>query len=618
MSSSTVISHEDVVKQVYRFLEASGYKSTLMALQAESAIPYNVINEVDAGHRLAPKEGKSVPRTAEHFEQVVLKGDWATLLSKYVSGLLLPKELRASLYELVLEEVVLLHGVPHAARALLQNAPALVALKVDAPARYMRLENMINTFDVVAFQDKAAKGDARVATPEMLKKREALLHTLRPAVTFSAAPYDGVLPAALSAALQDPSAHTGAVAPKRGRSEMEGGSTTGLQNWQDALLAYPIVAAKSIRSKLVYDGEQSVTHCVLRHPSSAEKDPQLLVGRTDGTLDFVEYKDNALTPLSTSVGHSSSVVRMTLEESDQSTWVAVGYRDGSVKLYNVDTHKLVRKFLAAHSLGITSIIFRGERHDGELQGHSPLLVTGAYDTHIGLLHIGSGTVLCKVKDAHHSTYINALCPLVGRLAGNCFLSGGNDGTLSLWCTSDETSIRRLGSPFTFHSLYAQLRDMVVTDLVALSSSTARNEVVAITRSEKVVVFALTVDEQNALSPMASAEVVALIVAPKAIRSGVAHVRPTAVQMVPDMCTYLTDVEGNILLYNVEMHWRSAEKRQQMNGVLKVTEPTDQSSVVIADSGSAVSDLHTVTLWTSASSPSVFAYGPSLAALYWLV
>ncbi|CCD19636.1 hypothetical protein, conserved, partial [Trypanosoma vivax Y486] len=114
----------------------------------------------------------------------------------------------------------------------------------------------------------------------------------------------------------------------------------------------------------------------------------LIVGKTDGTVDFLDSE--CAQPVGCSAGHTDSVLCAALDVvTDGITWVAVGYRDGWVKVYNAESRKLVRRFPQVHSSGVTTLTFAGERSTA-LSGHHTYIVSGSYDGTIHLLNISEG------------------------------------------------------------------------------------------------------------------------------------------------------------------------------------------------------------------------------------
>lgn len=522
---AAIIAHEDVLQHIYAFLQSSGYQQTILALQAESGVAYNTIHvPLDAENTTArplltatSRRGGAVskdaypPATPGGLERAILDGGWDEVLHVYVDGLLLPAEVKNVLYEVIFEEMLTLHGLQPAARALLHHAPTFVQMKLLSPTRYARLERMLEEFDLVQWETWRQSGaDTHTGhralysgVEDVQGKREEVLRLLRREIHFVYEPYDGALPAALLLATSDERGcavvaartHT---AQKRERSlssgdggtvwtrhdhpandvrtdpqrstaymaheECDGRHTTpalapssmhasGVSAEKDGppaaarpmhhrptvpasseeeLLDYPIHAPRSIVSKLTsYVGEKVATCCRAPPPppspstnaattTSIVGEPSLLlVGRSDGVVDMVSARDLPGDTASDvySVVHTAGVLAMSLDTvtasrtNEVSAWVAVGYRDGWVKIYNLHTHKLVRRFSPAHSMGITALLFAGDADDDQLSGHRSLLLSASFDTAVHVLDVLTGSVLSRVLDGHQGMYVHALCGL---------------------------------------------------------------------------------------------------------------------------------------------------------------------------------------------------------------
>ncbi|KPA73473.1 hypothetical protein ABB37_09797 [Leptomonas pyrrhocoris] len=677
-SSSRVIAHERVLRCVYEFLDENGYQQSLRALQAESKIPYNVIHVAQdsgdntrndgsggtAAHSAASQanlpgskkmSGKEFARPSEHgLEAAVMEGSWAEVLHVYVDGLLLPEEVKATLYEVILEEMVELHGLVPAARSLLLNAPIFQLMKVDTPARYIRLEKMIEQG-----QRTMAEGTAgtRRVTAEMRQRRTALLQQLKTAIRFSTDAPVGRLAAALAraaapggAARNGVSASTSeATQPSRKRdrpSELPGDTA-----WADTFLQYPLAAPKEVRRRFPYHGQQAACCCA---PLLLEE-KLLLVGRADGVVDVANTENGEVT--GNSLRHTEGVLslaRDTAEGADAGVeWVAVGYRDGWVKVYNLETRKLVRRFERAHTAGVTTLFFTGPRTVEGLSRHQSLLVSGSFDGAVRVLDIAAGAPVCTVANCHASAFVHSLLPLTNvDRSGNarfCFVSSGNDGTVALWRledgrTTDEhdvgvVAVHRVQDPVPLGQLHSELRDAVPTQLYglgALSSSfsaandaphetgvllkervIATHDVLLLTRAGHAAVCRMSVNDEGSHYFSPTLQVLCIIVTARPLRSAFPHVHSVVSLPVPLLSLYAADSEGTVSLHNIEMKWCNAEQWADFGGCMKVKEAADQSSVVIVEVGKAVKDLHVTCVWpTSQHQPSsVIAYGPSLSAVY---
>lgn len=683
--SSRVIAHERVLRYVYEFLDENGYQQSLRALQAESKVPYNTIHvktdaTVPAPPSLSGKRGNAkgfAPATECGLEGAVMEGSWAEVLHVYVDGLLLPEEIKANLYEVILEEMVELHGLVPAARSLLLNAPIFQLMRTDTPARYIRLEKMIENGQRTVSEGTAGIAATRHVTPEMRQRRTALLQQLKTAIRFIAEAPVGRLPAALARAAggwsgavpQHPGAalQLGHTAPSMqealagahaagGRKREREPALPGDAAWADTFLQYPLTAPKEVQRRLPYTGERAASCCA---PLPRGEAALLLVGCADGAVDFVDAATGETA--GASLRHTDGVLCMTRDAvvadggqpSPAADWLAVGYRDGWVKVYNLESHKLVRRFEKAHTMGVTALFFDGPRGTAALSGHHTLLITGSFDGALRVLDIAAGAVVQTVTNSHASAFVHALLPFDSRrtaTAGlrDCFLSSGNDGTLAVWRLEDRrgeaedeagtVEVARVQDAVPLARVHQELRDAVPTQLhllpaledavhgvgtadpapeAAAGTAVTTLEALVLSRAGRACVLRVTVRDEGSRYFAVSWQALCLIVTAHPLRSAYAHVHPVVSMSVPLLTLYATDSEGTLSLHNIEMKWRSAEQWAEFGGCMRVNSAADQSAVIIVEVGKSVKDVHLTCLWPpSKHQPSsVVAYGPSLPAAY---
>ncbi|KEG08129.1 WD40 repeat-containing protein SMU1, partial [Trypanosoma grayi] len=102
-------------------------------------------------------------------------------------------------------------------------------------------------------------------------------------------------------------------------------------------------------------------------------------------------------------------------------------------------------------------------------------------------------------------------------------------------------------------------------------------------------------------------------APRPLYAACLRVTHTPALAAPLLSVFLTDRDGTILLYNVEMTWR--QEQGQAGGGRMELRPTDESSIVVVDHGKAVGDLNVVSV--PGPEDSLLAYSPSLSTMYLL-
>jgi WD40 repeat-containing protein SMU1 len=108
---------------VSQFLKENGLLKSLQALQEESQVTSNTVDDVD------------------RFAQDIIDGRWDQVLG-VTSTLRLPTTKLIDLFEQIVLELAELRELD-TARAILRNTPAMGVLKKEAPDRYLRLEHIL-------------------------------------------------------------------------------------------------------------------------------------------------------------------------------------------------------------------------------------------------------------------------------------------------------------------------------------------------------------------------------------------------------------------------------------------------------------------------------------------
>eukprot|EP00210_Caulerpa_lentillifera_P002927 g2794.t1 len=114
--------------------------------------------------------------------------------------------------------------------------------------------------------------------------------------------------------------------------------------------------------------------------------------------------------------HRSAEVKC-LSKSPTDDVIAAGYSDGTIKLYDLNTHQLMATY-HGHKRAITSFCFSPS---------GKLLVSGSQDTAICVWDLVSETGLFKLKG--HTNEITGLCLMCD---DRYLISGSKDGQLKLW------------------------------------------------------------------------------------------------------------------------------------------------------------------------------------------
>ncbi|CAD2215565.1 hypothetical protein, conserved [Angomonas deanei] len=378
--------------------------------------------------------------------------------------------------------------------------------------------------------------------------------------------------------------------------------------WSKTTLACPLKCPESIAKKIQFGEGSYITLC--RSVPVEKERSVLVVCQESGITDFLD--PTTFTVVGKSVRHASSTLSMDCDtplEATESAWIGLGYRDGWVKVYDADSHKLVRKFEKVHELGVSTVVFVGNKRADALQGHSPFLLSGSFDTTMCLLDISSGASLFQVKDAHHSSFINSICVLPFRI-GVYTLSSGNDGSLAFWSLgkADSPAVERCGNVIPLQRVSPDCGDGVASSLSLLpstSSAPSRCELVVATNVDKVLLCGVEMGLGE--SGEAAFDVVpfAILQCGKPILS-VSYGVPNA----NFVSFYVCDCEGLLYLYNMEL-----DSERQKDAKVSVMSPVDVSSLLVIEHGDNVKEARADVVYPHSGNPMLSIYSASFPELY---
>lgn len=587
--TSGELCHEAVLKAVYSFLDTHGYSSALMALEVESGVPYNVVRtDATASPALTP----------EGLESAVMNGQWNHVLKSYAHRLLLPSEVKAMLYELIAEEMLQLHGLFHASRALFSNASIFQQyVKTSNPARYARIETQLQQFDPLLQQQQMNSSEREAIEAVFRQRRSALLKELQKLISFSSSHRAPEAEPLVRGLLLYALCEEGKPIGKRPRSP-DGEVTTRRGPMTQLGLPYPTVAPQTVVQKI--QSAQAAPACIC---SELPSQPITVLGRVDGTIDFLHLAAGAVKH---SAPHASkagvlSIAHETVPHAHG--WLSVGYRDGCIKVFETDTYQVMQSAPNAHSLGVTSTAFVGPLDvDSETASpHHGLIASSSFDTTIRLISTRSGACVCTVVDGHRGAAVNAVCSLSSyeNQAMTALLSAGNDARLSCWWVppphtrQGKVELERVGFGATLQSFYPSMFEgsEVPISLTPFSSSASSSsdgcEVLVLTRSQKALVMRIALTPTDFEKPIAT-EMLCVVEAPHKLRSVSPLVVHSASQILPMLSLYFASEDGMLLLYNVEMGWRG--RNADGGSCVVLRKPSSLSSVITAEVGKAVGDL----------------------------
>jgi len=377
-AASLEIESSDVVKLVLQFLKENNLHSSLRALQEESQVTLNTVDNIDK------------------FVSDISHGRWDAVLEA-TANLRLTHEVLMDLFEQVVVEMAELRELD-TARAILRGTPAMQQLKKEHPDRYLRLEHLLQRtyFD---------PSEAYPAGTNKESRRQALAVSLKQEV--SVVPPSRLL-ALVGQALKWQQ-HQGLL-PKGTRFDVLRGAA--------AIEAVEEEKPPQKNHKIIKFGKKS-------HPETARFSPDglwLVSGSSDGFVEVWDYDSGKLAKElkyqaeDEIMMHDSAVLALCF--SPDSELLATADASGLIKVWRIKTGSCVRKFQGAHSKGITSLEFS---RDGTQ------LLSGSFDQTARIHGLKSGRMLKEFRG--HSSFVNTVL-----YSEDCsqILTGSSDGTVKLW------------------------------------------------------------------------------------------------------------------------------------------------------------------------------------------
>lgn len=375
--SSVEVDSQDVIRLILQFCRENNLNATMAALQSESQVSLNSVENLDA------------------FRQDILKGNWDSVI-RSCDGLQLPMPKAIALYEQLVLELLEVQEL-ELARGILRSTPAMLAMKQEHPERYLRLEHQCSRSGGTDSHDLFGGNKD--------KRREALAQDLIAEVT-EVPPSRLVLLIGQALKWQQ----SQGLLPPGTQFDLFRGVAAARPDAEDLPCSQ---AAKIIRL-----GTKTHATCAVFSP-----DGQFLVsGCADGFIEVWNpdtgklCKDLKFQAEEQFMMHDDAVLCAAV--SRNADMLATASKSGQIKVWKIITGKCLRKFEQAHTLPISSLSFLKD-------GSS--VVTGSHDNLLRVHGLKSGKMLKELRGHKSFVTSSALSP-----DGSRIISGSSDGTVRVW------------------------------------------------------------------------------------------------------------------------------------------------------------------------------------------
>lgn len=419
------INGKDVIRLVLQYLKESGLPRSARALQEESGVKLNSIDNPDA------------------LAADIRNGRWDSVLEQ-VAALEIPPAHLFDLYEQIVVELLELRELETARVMLRQSAPLRLMAEAQ-PQRFRSLERLAASpaFDSRDYyatlyttrEKRRAQIAARLAqlVPASRPSRllELLGHALRWEQYEHATLSGDILSSSPSSSL--PSGRVSLLTGQWARTQAELDSMTGNPSGEN----YDVddgdddddektAGAARIASELLRSinlGGESHFECARFSPNGA----RLVTGSADG---FAEVWDQRTGRLDTALAYQAREELMLHDTailccafSPDSESLVTGSQDGCIKTWSVATGRCLRKVEHAHDAGITCLAF------GAAAGDPAQIYSGSFDATIRVHGLRSGRVLREFRG--HTGYVNDIAFVKN---GLWLVSAASDSTVRVWDT----------------------------------------------------------------------------------------------------------------------------------------------------------------------------------------
>jgi len=281
------------------------------------------------------------------------------------------------------------------ARSILKQTGAMVILKQENPDRWLKLDHLLarSSFDSRELYPGGSKEKRREEIADALAKEVTVVPTGRLLTLLGQAlkyqQIQGQLPAGSSYDLFR------GKAPEKQEDE-----------------TFP-----TRRDKAITFGQKSHPEIVRFSPDGQN----LVTGSVDGFIEVWDYLTGQLRHLKYQdddkfMMHEIAVLALTFTKDGEH--LATGDKDGKIKIWQLSTGNCLRRFIKAHTAGITSLQFSRDGYK---------VLSASFDMTVRVQGLKSGKTLKIFRG--HTSYVN---DAIWSQNGAQIISAGSDGHIRIW------------------------------------------------------------------------------------------------------------------------------------------------------------------------------------------
>jgi WD40 repeat-containing protein SMU1 len=392
------INSTDVIRLVQQYLKENGLYKSLRALEEESNIKLNSVDNI------------------EEFKNNILKGKWDLVL-RTIFGLDIEIGKLINLYEQIIYELNELKEYDIAKGLLYDNIHTFKGNEED----YNRLDYLINSGKTL---DEKEKEKNRAILAESLSKELAVIVPNRLVFLLNQGVKNLYTNKEIPNNITKYDIFTGKV---------------------DTLLDNSSTFVKGLYNQITFESS---------YIESSKFSPDgnyLATGSSDG---FIEIWDPLTAKLKAELGyqfedapmlHKTSVTSICFTKD--SKMLCSGDISGNIKIFKLANGKCLREFEAAHSNGVTCLLFSKD---------NSVIISGSFDTKIKLYGLKAGKMLKELIG--HSSFVN---DLVAHWDSDRFYSASSDGTIKIWNYKHQELVNTIAPPVTNFMVEISINNIIL-------------------------------------------------------------------------------------------------------------------------------------------------------------